>query len=80
MIVVLRAVNRKRLEFVRGIEPKIITSASGEKLVVLTLTETEWQRLEAKLNEDLPMPAFASIGAGESDLNGADSEAWLQRN
>jgi hypothetical protein len=61
------------------LEPKIITSASGEKLVVLTLTETEWQQLEAKLNEDLPMPSFASIGAGESDLDSADSEAWLQK-
>jgi hypothetical protein len=62
------------------LEPKIITSANGEELVVLTLTKTEWQRLEAKLNADLPMPSFASIGAGESDLNGADSEAWLREN
>jgi hypothetical protein len=26
------------------------------------------------------MPVFASIGAGESDLNGADSETWLREN
>ena len=62
------------------LEPKMVTTANGEELVVLTLTKAEWQRLEAKLNDDVPMPAFASIGAGESDLNGADSEAWLREN
>ena len=62
------------------LEPKMVTAANGEELVVLTLTKAEWQRLEAKLNDDVPMPAFASIGAGESDLNGADSEAWLREN
>jgi uncharacterized protein (DUF433 family) len=36
--------------------------------------------LEIALNETVPMPVFASIGAGESDLNGADSETWLREN
>ena len=62
------------------LEPKIVTAANGEELVVLTLTKAEWQRLEAKLNDDVPIPAFASIGAGESDLNAVDSEDWLRRN
>ena len=34
----------------------------------------------AKLSEDETVPVFASIGAGESDLNGADSETWLREN
>ena len=62
------------------LEPKIFTAANGEELVVLTLTKREWQQLEARLNDDAPMPSFASLGAGESDLNGADSEAWLREN
>ena len=56
------------------LEPKIFTAANGEELVVLTLTKREWQQLEARLNDDVPMPSFASLGAGESDLHGADSE------
>ena len=62
------------------LEPKIFTAANGEELVVLTLTKHEWQQLEARLNDDAPMPLFASLGAGESDLNGAESEAWLREN
>ena len=62
------------------LEPKIFTAANGEELVVLTLTKREWKQLEARLNDDAPMPSFASLGAGESDLNGADSEAWLREN
>ena len=62
------------------LEPKIFTAATGEELVVLTLTKHEWQQLEARLNEAAPMPSFASLGAGESDLNGADSEMWLREN
>jgi hypothetical protein len=62
------------------LEPKMIVGTNGEELVVLTLTKAEWQALEAKLSEDEPMPVFASIGAGESDLNGADSETWLREN
>lgn len=62
------------------LEPKIFTAANGEELVVLTLTKREWQQLEARLNDDVQMPSFASLGAGESDLNGADSEMWLREN
>lgn len=49
-------------------------------MVVLTLTKREWQQLEARLNDDAPMPLFASLRVGESDLNGANSEAWLREN
>lgn len=62
------------------LEPKKIIGPNGEELVVLTPTKAEWQALEAKLSQDEPMPVFASIGAGESDLNGADSETWLYEN
>ena len=62
------------------LEPKMIVGSNGEELVVLTLTKAEWRVLEAKLSEDETMPVFASIGAGESDLNGADSETWLREN
>ena len=62
------------------LEPKKITGPNGEELVVLTLTKAEWQALEAKLSADEPMPVFASIGVGESELNGADSETWLNEN
>jgi hypothetical protein len=62
------------------LEPKMITSANGEKLVGLTLTINEWRQLEEQLNEEVSMPAFASLGAGESDLNAVDSEVWLCEN
>ena len=52
-----------------NLEPKIMTAANGEELVVLTLTKAQWVQLEAQLGENEPAPVFASIGAGESDLN-----------
>jgi hypothetical protein len=63
---------------VMDLEPKVITGPNGEELVVLTLTKTEWQDLEAALSASEPRPTITSLGAGESDLNGADSEAWLR--
>ena len=35
--------------------------------------------LEAKTHHNTAMPSFVSIGSGESDLDGADSEAWFRR-
>jgi hypothetical protein len=63
-----------------NLEPKIVTGPNGEELVVLTLTKSEWQDLEALLNISERRPMMTSIGTGESDLNGADSETWLRKN
>ncbi len=60
------------------LEPKIVTAANGEEFVLLTLSKAEWQQLETLLADTTPMPVFASLGIGESDLNGADSEQWLR--
>jgi hypothetical protein len=64
------------------LEPKMITAANGEEFVLLTLSKSEWQQLETLLADTntTQMPVFASLGIGESDLNGADSEQWLQEN
>ncbi len=62
------------------LEPKIVTAANGEEFVVLTLSKAEWQQLETLLVDTKKMPVFASLGIGESDLNGADSEQWLREN
>lgn len=62
------------------LEPKILTAANGEEFVLLTLSKAEWQQLENLLADATEMPKFASLGIGESDLNGADSEQWLREN
>ncbi len=62
------------------LEPKIVTAANGEEFVLLTLSKAEWQQLETLLADTTQMPVFASLGIGESDLNGADSEQWLREN
>jgi hypothetical protein len=62
------------------LEPKIFTAANGEEFVLLTLSKAEWQQLEMLITDATEMPVFASLGIGESDLNGADSEQWLREN
>ena len=62
------------------LEPKILTAANGEEFVLLTLSKAEWQQLETLFADTNKMPVFASLGIGESDLNGADSERWLREN
>jgi hypothetical protein len=62
------------------LEPKMITAANGEEFVLLTLLKAEWQQLETLLADSTQMPVFASLGIGESDLNGADSGQWLRDN
>jgi hypothetical protein len=62
------------------LEPKILTAANGEEFVLLTLSKAQWQQLETLLADTTQMPVFASLGIGESDLNGADSEQWLREN
>ncbi len=62
------------------LEPKIVTAANGEEFVLLTLSKAEWQQLETLLADTTQMPVFASLGIGESDLNGADTEKWLREN
>ena len=55
-------------------------AAKGEEFVLLTLSKSEWQQLEGLLANATEMPKFASLGFGESDLNGADSGQWLRDN
>jgi hypothetical protein len=62
------------------LQPKIVMAANGEEFVLLTLSKSEWQQLEGLLADTIDMPKFASLGFGESDLNGADSEQWLREN
>jgi hypothetical protein len=42
------------LTMIRPIEPTIITTSSGEELFVLTLTKSEWEVVQKKLEPKQP--------------------------